>query len=245
MTDDKTIDPTEVEKFTKMAAEWWDPHGKFRPLHKFNPVRLDYICRHIKRHFSCDTQATRPFSGLRLADIGCGGGLLSEPMARLGAEVTGIDASAANIKMARIHARQMGVEIDYRAQSVEALSAQGAQFDIILNMEVMEHVADVSLFLASCAALLKPNGLMFVATLNRTVKSYALAIIGAEYILNWLPRGTHAWDKFIRPSELENLLDANGLYLAASSGVSFNPLLNKWRLSGDMDVNYMGVVQQI
>ncbi|MXN65191.1 bifunctional 2-polyprenyl-6-hydroxyphenol methylase/3-demethylubiquinol 3-O-methyltransferase UbiG [Stappia sp. GBMRC 2046] len=234
-----TIDDAEVARFSAMAAEWWDPSGKFRPLHKFNPVRLGYIKERACAHFGRDAKAPDSFKGLRLLDIGCGGGLLCEPMRRLGAEVVGADASATNIEIARIHAGQSGLDIDYRATTAEALADAGKTFDIILNMEVVEHVADVPFYLASCARMLKPGGLMFVATINRTLKAYALAIVGAEYILGWLPRGTHSFDKLVRPSELETPLAAAGLFVADRAGVTYNPLSDEWSRSADTDVNYM------
>jgi 2-polyprenyl-6-hydroxyphenyl methylase/3-demethylubiquinone-9 3-methyltransferase len=236
-----TIDAEEVAKFTAMAAEWWDPHGKFRPLHKFNPVRLAYIREQICARFDRDPKAETPFTGLRFLDIGCGGGLLSEPMARVGAEIVGADASPANIQTASLHAKAGGLNIDYRATTAEDLAASGEQFDVILNMEVIEHVADPQGFMTSCAAMLKPDGCMFLATLNRTLKSFTLAIVGAEYVLGWLPRGTHDWHKFITPKELDAMVLEAGLTVHQSTGVSFNPLLNKWSKSGDMSVNYMAI----
>lgn len=237
-----TIDPDEIAKFTAMAADWWNPNGQFKPLHKFNPIRLEYIRDRLCKQFARDPYAAQPLSGLRLLDIGCGGGLLSEPMARLGAEIVGADAAEANIKTAQTHATQQGLEIDYRVQTAEQLNAAGEKFDAILNMEVIEHVADPQVFLNECAAMLKPDGIMFLATLNRTLKSFALAIVGAEYILRWLPRGTHEWDKFITPAELEVMASKAGLDTLSSTGVSFNPLSDKWRQTGDMSVNYMAVV---
>ena len=234
-----TIDPAEVSKFEAMAAEWWNPNGKFKPLHMLNPCRLDYITTQIALEFDRDQRVPRPFQGLRLLDIGCGGGLLSEPMARLGAEVVGADAAARNIPVARLHAEQSGLTIDYRHTAAEDLVAQGERFDVVLNMEVVEHVADVGSYLAACAALLKPGGLTFVATLNKTLKSLALAKIGAEYVLNWLPRGTHDWNRFIAPSELKRALEECGLTILKTQGVSFDPIDWDWRLSGDVDVNYM------
>jgi len=242
-TRNTTIDAEEVAKFTAMAAEWWDPHGKFRPLHKFNPVRLAYIRDHVCARFDRDPKADKPLAGLRLLDIGCGGGLLSEPMARLGAEVVGADASKANIKTASLHAEAQGLEIDYRATTAEQLAASGETFDVILNMEVIEHVADPHGFVASCAEMLAPQGCMFLATLNRTLKSFGLAIVGAEYVLGWLPRGTHDWHKFITPDELEAMVFNVGLKINQSTGVSFNPLINKWRKTGDMAVNYMAIAE--
>ena len=237
-----TIDPDEIAKFTAMAADWRNPNGQFKPLHKFNPIRLDYIRDRLCKQFARDPYAAQPLSGLRLLDIGCGGGLLSEPMARLGAEIVGADAAEANIKTAQTHATQQGLEIDYRVQTAEQLNAAGEKFDAILNMEVIEHFADPQVFLNECAAMLKPDGIMFLATLNRTLKSFALAIVGAEYILRWLPRGTHEWDKFITPAELEVMASKAGLDTLSSTGVSFNPLSDKWRQTGDMSVNYMAVV---
>ena len=238
-----TIDPAEVAKFTAMADDWWNPHGQFKPLHKFNPTRLAYIRDRVCKAFDRNRHDETPLSGLRFLDIGCGGGLLSEPMARLGAEVVGADAAEANIKTAALHAEAQGLEIDYRAITAEELCAAGEKFDVILNMEVIEHVADPAAFIAACAGMLKPDGLMFLATLNRTMKSFALAIVGAEYVLRWLPRGTHDWHKFITPGELEAMNAKAGLDIAASTGVSFNPLSDRWSLSGDMGVNYMMVAK--
>ena len=239
-----SIDPGEVAKFSAIAAEWWDPEGKFAPLHKFNPVRLSFIRAEAAAHFGRDARSLRPFEGLSLLDIGCGGGLLSEPMARLGFAVTGADASEKNIGTARAHAAQSGLDIDYRATSAESLAAEGLTFDVVLNMEVVEHVADVSAYLAACTRLVKPGGLTFVATLNKTLKSLALAKIGAEYVLNWLPRGTHDWNRFIPPAELKASLEECGLTILKTQGVSFDPLNWDWRLSGDVDVNYMIVARR-
>lgn len=237
-----SIDPDEVAKFSAMAAEWWDPKGKFRPLHKFNPIRLGFIRDTIEAHFQLSPSARRPFEGLRVLDIGCGGGLVSEPMTRLGASVTAVDASEANIKTAMTHAEQGGLEIDFRAGTVEALIEQGeAPFDVVLNLEVVEHVADPSQFLKDCASLVKPGGLMIVATLNRTAKAFALAIVGAEYVLGWLPRGTHEFEKFLRPEEIEAPMRDAGLNVEAPQGVSFNPISDQWRLSDDTKVNYLMV----
>ena len=241
MADSASIDPAEVAKFAGLAAEWWDPAGKFAPLHKFNPVRLAFIRAEAAAHFGRDARSLRPFEVLSLLDIGCGGGLLSEPMARLGFAVTGADASERNIGTARAHAAQSGLSIGYRAASAESLVAEGLGFDVVLNMEVVEHVADVSAYLAACAALVKPGGLTFVATLNRTLKSLALAKIGAEYVLNWLPRGTHDWNRFIAPAELEKSLEESDLTVLKRQGVSFDPLNWDWKLSSDVDVNYMVV----
>ena len=234
-----TIDEAEVARFSALAAEWWNPHGKFGVLHKFNPVRLGFIRDQACAHFGRDAKGSRPFAGLRLLDIGCGGGLLSEPMARLGFEVLGADASEKNIKTAATHAGEQSLSVDYRATTAEALAAAGETFDVILNMEVIEHVADLNLFVGSCAAMLKPGGMMFVATINRTAKAFALAIVGAEYVLGWLPRGTHDWAKFVKPLELDTALTKARLSVQTETGVMFNPLSGRWMLSSDMDVNYM------
>jgi 2-polyprenyl-6-hydroxyphenyl methylase/3-demethylubiquinone-9 3-methyltransferase len=239
-----TIDQDEVERFSAMAAEWWNPNGKFRPLHKFNPVRLAYIRDHVAAHFGRDPKGDKPLQGLKLLDIGCGGGLLSEPMARMGAEVLGADASRTNVEVASIHAAQSGVDVHYEATTSEELAARGERFDIVLNMEVVEHVADVDLFLSSCAEMVKPGGLMFVATINRTMKAMALAIIGAEYVLRWLPRGTHQYEKLVRPEEIERPLSTSGMNVLDRTGVFYNPLQDQWNLSRDMDVNYMMLMER-
>lgn len=236
-----TIDQADVDRFSAMAAEWWDPTGKFKPLHKFNPVRLQYIGEKVPEHFGRNVSGPKPFEGLRILDIGCGGGLLCEPMARLGADIVGADASEKNIEVAKIHAKQSGLKIDYRATTSEALEAAGEKFDVILNMEVVEHVADVDLFLKSCAAMLKPGGLMFIATINRTAKAKALAIFMAENVLRWLPKGTHEYDKLVKPSEIDAALEGTGVSVFERTGVFYNPLADQWRLSKDMDVNYMVV----
>lgn len=236
-----SVDQAELEKFTAMAAEWWDPSGKFKPLHKFNPVRLHYIREKACTHFGLDESLRRPLENLSVVDIGCGGGLLCEPLTRLGASVTGIDPGEENIAIARTHAQAQELAIDYQATSAEALVASGKTYDIVLNMEVVEHVADVTLFMASCAKLVSPGGLLFSATLNRTLKSFALAIVGAEYILRWLPRGTHQWEKFVTPSELEHAICTGGLEICHTQGVIFNPLDDTWQPSSDTDVNYMMV----
>ncbi|MGY6708205.1 MAG: bifunctional 2-polyprenyl-6-hydroxyphenol methylase/3-demethylubiquinol 3-O-methyltransferase UbiG [Rhizobiaceae bacterium] len=234
-----TIDRDEVERFSALAAEWWNPNGKFRPLHKFNPVRLAYIRDQVATHFGRDPRAAKPFDGLRILDIGCGGGLLCEPMARLGAQVVGVDASETNIEVARLHAEQGRVKVDYRASTAEELADAGETFDVILNMEVVEHVADVDFFIAKCAQMVKPGGIMFVATINRTLKALGLAIIGAEYVLRWLPRGTHEYSRLVRPEELEKALNAADMSIIDRSGVTYNPLTDQWGRSRDMDVNYM------
>lgn len=239
-----TVDTAEVERFSRMAAEWWNPKGKFRPLHKFNPVRLAYIREQACARFGRDPKAIRPLEGLRLLDIGCGGGLLCEPMARLGAQVIGVDASETNIEVAKLHAAESGLAIDYRATTAEALAQAGETFDIVLNMEVVEHVADVGLFISSCGNMVKPGGIMFVATINRTLKALGLAIVGAEYVLGWLPRGTHRYEKLVRPAELETALSAAGLSIADRLGVTYNPLADEWRRSRDMDVNYMVLAEK-
>ena len=234
-----TIDDAEVARFSAIAAEWWSPTGKFRPLHKFNPVRLAYIKEQVCQHFKLDPSKLKPFKGLRILDIGCGGGLLCEPMSRLGAEIVGADASETNIEVAKIHAEQTGVTVDYRATTSEALAAEGEQFDIILNMEVVEHVADVDLFMASCCEMVKPSGLMFIATINRTAKARMLAIFMAEKVLRWLPVGTHEFEKLVKPEELEEAFTKGGMSLLDESGVTYNPVLDRWSKSKDMDVNYM------
>lgn len=235
-----TVDPTEVAKFEAMAAEWWDPNGKFKPLHMLNPCRLDYITRQITAEFGRDLTAARPFDGLRLLDIGCGGGLLSEPMARLGASVVGADAAARNIPVARLHAEQMGLTIDYRHTAAETLAASGERFDVVLNMEVIEHVSDPKGFLTTCQRLLDPGGLMICSTLNRNAKSYVMAIIGAEQVMRWLPKGTHDWQKFITPDELYTLIRTAGLEPVDRKGMVFNPIAWRWSLSDrDLSVNYV------
>jgi 2-polyprenyl-6-hydroxyphenyl methylase/3-demethylubiquinone-9 3-methyltransferase len=241
-TSGSTVDADDVARFSAIAAEWWDEKGKFKPLHKFNPIRLAYIRDKALARFQRDAKARQPFIGLRLLDIGCGGGLLSEPMTRLGFEVVGADASEKNVKTAATHAVEQGLKIDYRATTAEDLAASGEQFDVILNMEVIEHVADRALFLASCARLLKPGGIMFIATLNRTLKAWALAIVGAEYVLGWLPRGTHDWNKFVTPAELKSAAVAEGLAIEDLSGLAYNPLSDVWRRSTDTDVNYVMLV---
>lgn len=235
-----TVDPAEIAKFEAMAAEWWDPHGKFKPLHMLNPCRLDYITRQIAGQFDRDLSTDHPFEGLRILDIGCGGGLLCEPMARLGATVVGVDAAAGNIPVAEAHARQSGLEIDYRHNTAEALAEAGEQFDVVLNMEVVEHVADPLVYLTACQQLLKSGGLMVCSTINRNPKSFAMAIIGAEYIMRWLPKGTHEWSKFITPEELFTLIENAKLTPVDRMGFVFNPITWQWRLSErDLSVNYV------
>ncbi|MBW0158442.1 bifunctional 2-polyprenyl-6-hydroxyphenol methylase/3-demethylubiquinol 3-O-methyltransferase UbiG [Sedimentimonas flavescens] len=235
-----SIDPAEVAKFEAMAAEWWDPNGKFKPLHMLNPCRLDYITTQIAAQFGRDLKAPRPFEGLRILDIGCGGGLLSEPMARLGATVVGADAAERNIPVARLHAEQSGLEIDYRHCAAEDLAAAGEQFDVVLAMEIIEHVAVPQDFVNTCAGLLKSGGLMLCSTLNRNAKSYMIAIVGAEQIMRWLPKGTHEWSKFITPDELYGLIRASGLDPVDRKGMVFNPLAWRWSISDrDLSVNYV------
>ncbi|NKX45196.1 bifunctional 2-polyprenyl-6-hydroxyphenol methylase/3-demethylubiquinol 3-O-methyltransferase UbiG [Roseicyclus persicicus] len=235
-----TVDAGEIAKFEAMAAEWWNPNGKFKPLHMLNPTRLDYITRQIAAEFGRDLTAPRPFEGLRLLDIGCGGGLLSEPMARLGAEVVGADAAPRNIPVAQIHAAQSGLTIDYRHTTAEALAEAGEQFDVVLNMEVVEHVSDPQAYLTACQQLLKPGGLMICSTINRNPKSYLMAIIGAEYVMRWLPKGTHEWAKFITPDELYGLIRTAGLEPVDRKGFVFNKLTWTWSISDrDLSVNYV------
>lgn len=234
-----SIDPAEVEKFSAMAETWWDPSGPFAPLHRFNPVRLSFIRTEALAHFSRDAEQLSPFSGLSLLDLGCGGGLLCEPMSRLGFAVTGVDASDKNIHIARVHAEQQELPILYRPATAEMLTSEGLMFDVVLNMEVIEHVAEPESFLASCAQLVRPGGLMITATLNKTLKSLALAKFAAEYVLRWLPPGTHDWNRFLPPGRLHAMFKLNGLEAVKLQGVSFDPLSWDWRLSHDTDVNYM------
>lgn len=235
-----TVDPEEVAKFEAMAAEWWDPHGKFKPLHMMNPVRLDYICAQVAAEFDRDLTGPRPFEGLRILDIGCGGGLLCEPMARLGATVVGADAAERNIPVAQVHAEQSGLAIEYRHTTAEAMAAAGEVFDVVLNMEVVEHVADPLAYLTACRELLRPGGLHLCSTINRNAKSFALAIVGAEWVMRWLPKGTHEWDRFITPEELYGLLQQAGLEPVDRKGYVFNPVSWQWRISDrDLSVNYV------
>ena len=235
-----TVDAAEIAKFEAMAAEWWDPNGKFKPLHMLNPCRLDYIIAQICAEFGRNRTDALPFSSLRILDIGCGGGLLCEPMARLGADVVGVDAAARNIPVAEAHARQSGLTIDYRTGTAEELVAEGEAFDIVLNMEVVEHVADPLAYLTACQQLLKPSGLMVCSTINRNPKSYVFAIFGAEYVMRWLPKGTHEWSKFITPDELYGLIRDAGLTPVDKTGFVFNPVTWQWKLSDrDLSVNYV------
>lgn len=235
-----SIDPAELAKFEAMAAEWWDPNGKFRPLHQMNPVRLDYVASQIAAQFDRDRKGPRPFAGLRVLDIGCGGGLLAEPMARLGTDVTGADAVARNIAVASLHAEAQGLSIDYRATTAEALLEDGAQFDVVLALEIVEHVPDPAAFLATCAALTRPGGLVVVSTLNRTAESFAKAIVGAEWVMRWLPRGTHDWARFIKPDELAQMLTAAGLKPVDRRGMVYDLLRRSWSLDErDLGCNYI------
>jgi 2-polyprenyl-6-hydroxyphenyl methylase/3-demethylubiquinone-9 3-methyltransferase len=241
---DTTINPEEVAKFSAMADDWWDPDGDFRPLHKLNPVRLAYIRDWTLKHFERAENVRKPLEGLRVLDIGCGGGLLTEPLTRLGAEVTGIDAGSRNIAVAKLHAERSGLSITYREVTSEALAAEGARFDIVLNMEVVEHVSNVPLYMKSCADLVAPGGLLFSATINRTARALAFAKFGAEYILRWLPRGTHDWNKFLTPDELKALITRNGLKIIDDTGVVYHPLADEWRTSRDMGINYMVLAER-
>ncbi len=234
-----TIDAGEVERFSRLAQEWWNPAGKFKPLHKFNPVRLEYIREQLAMNFDRDIKTGRPFEGLSILDIGCGGGLICEPMARLGGAVVGADASETNIEVAKIHAAESRLKIDYRATTAEAIAAGGETFDVVLALEVVEHVSDVDLFLTSCADMVKPGGLLFVATINRTMKAMAFAIVGAEYVLGWLPRGTHQYSKLVRPDEVAGPVERAGLSMIDETGVVYHPLEDGWKTSRDLDVNYM------
>jgi 2-polyprenyl-6-hydroxyphenyl methylase / 3-demethylubiquinone-9 3-methyltransferase len=239
-----SVDAAEVERFSRHAADWWNPRGPMAALHKFNPVRLAYIRDQAAACFGRDIKKLDCLKGLRMLDIGCGGGILSEPLARLGASMVGADPSEDNIAAAQAHAAEVGVEVEYRATTAEDLAVASERFDVVLAMEVVEHVANVGAFVGSCATMIKPGGLMIVATLNRTLKSFALAIVGAEYVLRWLPRGTHQWDKFVKPEELESAIERNGLQVIGERGVIYNPLADRWQLSSDMDVNYMLVARR-
>ena len=232
-----SVNKIEIEKFSNMADEWWDPHGKFKPLHKFNPIRIKYIKENIIRQFKIKNK-NKPLSGINILDIGCGGGLLSEPMCRLGANVTGIDASIKNIKISKLHAKKDRLKINYICSSPEKLKIS-KKFDVILNMEIVEHVEDISFFLKSCSKLLNKNGLMFVATINKTLKSYVFAIVGAEYVLRWLPIGTHDWEKFVKPEELKEILSKNNLFLKKLDGMHFNIIKDEWSITNDLSINYI------
>jgi len=239
-----TIDEAEVARFSGLAGEWWDPRGKMAVLHKFNPVRLAYIRDAACKRFGRDGKRLDSLKGLRILDIGCGGGILCEPLARLGASVVGADPAERNIAAAKVHAEQGGLAIDYRVTTAETLADAGERFDIVLAMEVVEHVADVKLFVARCAEMVQPGGLMIAATINRTLKSFAFAIVGAEYVLRWLPRGTHQWDRFVTPDELEIAMERAGLSTTDERGVIYNLLADRWELSSDTDVNYMVLAEK-
>ena len=234
-----SVDAAEVERFSRHAADWWDPRGPMAALHKFNPVRLGYIRDQAAARFSRDPKKLDCLRGLRMLDIGCGGGILSEPLARLGAQMVGADPAEDNISAARAHAEDEGIAVDYRATTAEDLAEAGERFDAVLAMEVVEHVLDVPQFVATCAEMVQPGGLLIAATLNRTLKSFVLAIVGAEYLLRWLPRGTHQWDKFVTPRELEATVENTGLRVTGERGVIYNPFADRWQLSSDVDVNYM------
>lgn len=239
MADKTSIDPEEVAKFGALAGSWWDPEGDFRPLHRLNPTRLAFIRDQACGHFARDVASDEPLAGLEVLDIGCGGGLLCEPLVRLGAQVTGIDATREAVEIADWHAKQSGLTLEYRCSTAEELAATGRRFDLVINMEVVEHVADVDHFMEASCALVKPGGAMAMATLNRTPKAFLLAVVGAEYVLGWLPRGTHDWRRFVRPSELVRRLRANGMTVTEIAGVAYNPLNERWRRSHDLGVNYM------
>jgi 2-polyprenyl-6-hydroxyphenyl methylase/3-demethylubiquinone-9 3-methyltransferase len=234
-----TVDPAEVARFSALAAEWWNPRGKLAPLHRLNPVRLAYIKDACCRRFARDPKDSKALSGLSILDVGCGGGILSEPLARMGARVTGLDPAEENVSVARLHAERGSLAIDYRATTAEALAATGARFDVVLAMEVVEHVADVPAFIAACVEMVKPGGLFVSATINRTPKAFLLAIVGAEYVLRWLPRGTHSYDKLVRPTELSAAVSDAGLVVQETVGVVYDPLADRWQTSKDTDVNYM------
>jgi 2-polyprenyl-6-hydroxyphenyl methylase / 3-demethylubiquinone-9 3-methyltransferase len=238
------VDPAEVDKFDRLATEWWDPNGKMKPLHKFNPVRLTYLRDTLAKHFDRDVKAPAPFKGLSLLDIGCGGGLLSEPLARLGFDVTGIDPARNNVDVAIAHAERSGVDVNYRKITAEMLQSEKAKFDAVLAMEVVEHVPNVEDFVFTATSLVKPNGMFVAATINRTKRSFALAIVGAEYVMRWLPVGTHSWEKFVTPAELEAAIEAGSLSVFDRQGVVFNPLFDRWSLAKDMAVNYMLAAKQ-
>ncbi len=234
-----TVDPAEVARFERIARTWWDPDGAMKTLHRFNPVRIGFVRDRAAERWDRDVRGGRPLAGLTVLDVGCGGGLLCEPLARLGATVTGIDPAPTNIEVARLHAARSGLDIDYRQTQVEDLVAQGLRYDIVLAMEVVEHVADVDLFVSACCRAVKPGGQLYMATLNRTLRAFALAIVGAEYVLGWLPKGTHQWEKFVTPRELADAIAQGGLSVVEEQGVVFNPLTSTWRMSSDLSVNYM------
>ncbi len=234
-----TVDPAEVRKFDRLAADWWNPKGSMAPLHKLNPVRLAYVRDAAVSHFGLDARSLAPLAGRTVLDVGCGAGLLSEPMARLGAQATGLDPAEANIAVALRHAADAGLAIDYRAATLESVVAAGERFDLVLALEVVEHVADVKRFVADCVRAVAPGGLLIMSTLNRTLKSFALAIVGAEYVLRWLPRGTHDWEKFVTPKELSDAIAAAGFSAGEPTGVIYDPLGDRWKLSRDAGVNYM------
>jgi 2-polyprenyl-6-hydroxyphenyl methylase/3-demethylubiquinone-9 3-methyltransferase len=236
-----TIDQNEVDKFSRIADEWWSETGKFKPLHKFNPIRISYLRRKIIEHFALDAQKIAALSGLKILDVGCGGGLISEPFARMNAEVTAIDASERNIAVAKIHAEKSELKIDYRVATSEELAAEEKKFDVVFALEIIEHVADVEQFISSCAKLVKPNGLLFVATMNRTIKSLAFAKFAAEYVLRWLPIGTHDWKKFMKPSEINSLASEQNLKLQELRGFHYNIFADEWKESDDLDVNYIAL----
>ncbi|MDY8110536.1 bifunctional 2-polyprenyl-6-hydroxyphenol methylase/3-demethylubiquinol 3-O-methyltransferase UbiG [Fulvimarina sp. 2208YS6-2-32] len=239
-----TIDQNEIDRFSRLAAEWWNPRGKFKPLHKFNPVRLEIIREQAALNFDRVLGTTKPFEGLSLLDIGCGGGLMAEPMRRLGFDVMAADASETNIEVAKLHAAEAGLDIDYRATTAEAIAAQGHKFDVVLALEIVEHVSDVPFFLTTCAEMVKPGGLLFVATINRTAKALAFAIIGAEYVLGWLPKGTHQYAKLVRPEEIEGPVGAAGLTVIEELGVVYHPLEDAWKRSTDTAVNFMSIARR-
>ncbi|MGJ3264227.1 MAG: bifunctional 2-polyprenyl-6-hydroxyphenol methylase/3-demethylubiquinol 3-O-methyltransferase UbiG [Salinarimonas sp.] len=238
------VDPQEVARFEKIARTWWDPKGPMRTLHKFNPVRLAYIRDHVASHFGRDPMGGTPLDGLTLLDVGCGGGLLTEPLARLGAQARGLDPAPTNVEVARLHAERSGVPVGYAQETVEAVVARGERFDVVISMEVVEHVPDPDAFVRTCAQAVAPGGLLFMATLNRTLKAWGLAIVGAEYVLGWLPKGTHEWDKFVAPDELQASMRAGGLAVREVTGVTYNPLKDAWGLSRDTAVNYMAFAER-